>query len=47
MPEELAELTDMFKGAEEARREYERKLREASDRPEARKEEKKASNSPM
>ena len=42
MPEELAELTDMFKGAEEARREYERKLREASDRPEARKEEAKS-----
>lgn len=32
-PEELAELTGMFQGAEIARREYERKLREASRGP--------------
>jgi choline transporter-like protein 2/4/5 len=32
MVEELAELTDLFKGAEEARLDYERKLREASNK---------------
>jgi choline transporter-like protein 2/4/5 len=39
MVEELAELTDMFKGAELARRDYEKKLREASrKKPESGKE---------
>jgi hypothetical protein len=32
MVQELAELTDLFRGAEEARLEYERKLREASNK---------------